>query len=207
MDSHKRQTPQCTHGRECQKLFQLWHFEMPQTLHQKNVNSQWATGNSMSHSGDYYNLSASVTIIGLLWWKDTDFLNVSARKELKIKAQSLHLTSQESTLELCRPLTKRTCPERYGRHPPSCREGQNMSCRWWQYRSSQRPGWSGLARSQKFWLWPVPSASRKKKIAPFYCHLSSAETLVSPEFWMVLAHSRYQSRIVWFRRVDTLPLK
>lgn len=45
----------------------------------------------MSHSGDYYSLSASVTIIGLLQWRDTDFLNVSARKEL---------TDNESTVSL-----------------------------------------------------------------------------------------------------------
>lgn len=81
--SFRPQTPQCTHGRWWLAIFWLWHLKMPQTLRQQNVNTQWATGNSSSHSGGHYCPSASLTIIGLLWRKDTDFFNVSTRRELK----------------------------------------------------------------------------------------------------------------------------
>lgn len=63
----------------------------------------------MSYSGDYYYLSASVTIIGLLWWKDTDFLNVSGRRKLNHQSTISSFDKWEYILWLYRPLTNVTC--------------------------------------------------------------------------------------------------
>lgn len=80
--SSRPQTAPCTCGRWWLALFWLWHLKMPQTLRQKNVNAQRVTVNSASHSGGHDCPSASLTVTGLLWRKDTYFFNVSTRREL-----------------------------------------------------------------------------------------------------------------------------
>lgn len=88
----------------------------------------------MSDSGDYYYPDASVTIIGFLWWKDTDFLNVSARRELtdnqstvsSFDKREIHPLTLPSTDQFHLPLRY---IESYRRQDHSCREGQTTLCR------------------------------------------------------------------------------
>lgn len=128
----------------------------------------------MSHSGEYYYLRASVTIIGLLWWKDTDFLNVSAGRELKNQSTissfdkwGLHPLTWSSTDQRQWPLSYIRSHRRRGHCGWAC---QITLCHWWKYSHFHGPGLSDVVHSQKLWPRPVLSASKKEAIVPYSFH-------------------------------------